>query len=1151
MRISITLLSIVWTVGTAFAQDPRGTIIGRVTDASNLVIPGVEIRVTNIATSVSATATTNDTGSFSIPFLLPGKYRVMAELPGFKKYLHDGVDVRVSETVELAIQMEVGEVTESIVVTGETPLLESSGASLGQVIDQRRVLELPMLAGNPMELTLLSPGVVNGTDMRLRKPSATSGLSQIATDGNGLKNNEFQIDGVSNTFAEGGGASRVAFSPPATAVKEFKLQSSPYDASVGHTIGAVVNVSSTGGTNELHGEAHYWARNSAFDAPNFFNNKNRTKPPVYQDNRYGASAGGPVVLPKLYDGRNRTFWFYAWEANKWGRPRTFTGTVPTEAQRRGDFSELLKLGTRYQIYDPATIAPAAGGRFSRRPFANNIIPQNRLDSVGQKIVSLYPLPNRAGTADGRNNFFRAYKSFEDYYVHFVRVDHAFSDAHRLFVRFHYDFWEEDKNDHFGNRVNGIILNRINRGLAVDDVLVVNPTLVLNVRYGATSQDFPERRVTRGYDLAQLGFSPSLLGLVEKNLATVPRVSGGGYSTLSPWESGDGANTSLTHSLSTNLTKLQGRHNLKFGADFRVYRAFGNRFPQSVSPDFSFPSLYTRGPLDNSPTAPIGQELAALLLGIPGGSMQRTASFASQDRYLGLYLHDDFKVNKRLTLNIGLRYELESPLTERFNRLVAGFAFDTSNPIEAQARANYARNPIPELPADKFQVRGGLTFVNQAGIGRSPLRGEKNNLVPRIGLAFSVADKTVLRAGYGIFFDTIGVNGTGSIQTGFSQSTPIQASLDNGLKFFATTANPFPRGLLPPLGAAGGLKTNLGQGISFYNRNLKHPYAQRFSLGLQQLLPWHFLAEASYVGNRGTRLGVNRSLNNTPAQYLSSKAVRDQTVINFLTAQFPNPFRGTDPIYGATISRADLLRPFPHFGGITVEEPIGYSWYHSLQTRIERRFSQGYTFQLSYTWAKLMEAVEFLNPTDRMPYEVIGGLDRPQRLAMSGIVEIPIGRGRPFASDIPPALNWLIGGWQLSGIMVRQSGAALGFGNAIFAGNLKDIALPSSKRDVDRWFNTEAGFNRNSAQQLAFNVRTLPLRFSGVRGDGQVRWDFSAIKNFPIRESVALQFRGEVYNALNQTNFGNSNTSPTSTIFGVITGTDSDARNWQFALKLTF
>jgi hypothetical protein len=297
--------------------------------------------------------------------------------------------------------------------------------------------------------------------------------------------------------------------------------------------------------------------------------------------------------------------------------------------------------------------------------------------------------------------------------------------------------------------------------------------------------------------------------------------------------------------------------------------------------------------------------------------------------------------------------------------------------------------------------------------------------------------------------------------------------------------------------------------------------------------------------------VTRELNAVPAQYLSTSKTRDQARIDYLTATFPNPFRGLSPVYGANISRADLLRPYPQFGNIQVIEPIGYSWYHSLQTRVERRFAQGFTFQLAYTFSKLMEAVEFLNAADPSPYEVIGNFDRPHRLAMSGIWEVPVGRGRRFASNLPSAINFFAGGWQLNGVVIRQAGPALGFGNAIFNGDLHDIPLPKDQRDVDRWFNTAAGFNRDSAQQLSLNVRTFPLRFSGIRADGRATWDFSAIKDFRLTETASVQFRAEVYNAMNHANFREPDTNPVSSTFGVITGTRTDSRNWQFSLKVRF
>jgi len=1151
LRLSLFVAVSLLTAFSAFGQDPRGTILGQVTDSTGAAVPGVTVRATNEATGVSSSAPTNESGRYTMPFLLPGSYTVSATLSGFRRFEQPRVQVRIGEVTDLPIALQLGEVSETIEVTDQSPVLDTVGSSLGQVIDTRRVLELPTLAGNAFELALLTPGVMNATNMRDRKPAFNNGNSQISTDGSGQYNNEFQIDGVSNTFADGGGRARVAFSPPQTAIAEFKMQTATYDASYGHTIGSVVNVSTVSGTNQIHGEAHWFARNSAFDAPNFFNNKNNTAISKYRDNRYGASAGGPVYIPGVYNGKNRTFWFHAWEANKWGVPNNFTGTVPTPAQRQGDFSGLLALGSSFQIYDPSTIQPAPGGRFSRNPFPGNIIPQSRLDPVGRALVNLYPQPNQPGTNDGRQNFFNPDLGItEDYYVHLTRIDHAFSEKFRTFVRLHYDFWEEDKNDHFSNRINGIILNRINRGLAWDNVWVMAPTLLLNIRYGLTSQDFPERRVTQGYDLASLGFSPDLVRLTDGSRATVPRVAAGGYSVLSPWESGDGTNTSITHILSTNFTKLQGRHNLKFGSDARIYRANGFRNPRMVSPELVYSNLYTRGPFDNSAAAPLGQELAAMLVGVPGGSMEMTASSAMHNSFLGLYIHDDFKVSNKLTLNLGLRYEKEWTVTERFNRLVGRYAEEVANPINDAARAAYANNPIPEINPADFRAMGGLTFAGADGNPRGPFIGESNNFMPRVGFAFQIGPKTVLRGGYGMFFDTIGVNKTSAVQTGFSQSTPIQASLDNGLTFPANNANPLPNGLIPPLGAAGGLTTNLGQGLTVYLPERLHAYTQRYSFGFQHQIR-EFLLEAMYVGNTGTRLGVNRNINATPNEYLSTSMVRDNPQIAYLNQQFPSPFRGLNPVYGANMSRMNLLRPFPHFGNITMQEPTGSMAYHSLQLRSEKRLSRGFTFQLAYTWSKTMEAVEFMNAADMVPYRSLASLDRPHRVAASGIWEIPVGRGRTFGNQMHRALDTVIGGWQMNGIVTFQSGAPLGFGNALFLGDINNIALPSHERSADRWFNIDAGFNRVGAQQLANNFRQFPLRFSGIRGDAQHRWDLSAIKNFRLHEGIVFQLRGEAFNALNRTIFNNPNTSPTSGAFGTINGTAAQARTWQLAGKLTF
>jgi hypothetical protein len=1149
----LVLLSILAAALPIYAQETRGAIQGRVVDSTGAAVAGAEVRATNIATGIEVSAKSNESGNYVLPYLITGNYTLATQAPGFKKSIREGIELRINDRVDVNVELEVGATSESVEVRAETPLLDTASASLGQVVDERRIVDLPTFGGSVMVLVQLAPGVTNTTDMRLAKSGSFSinKNSQIATDGAGTYNNEFTLDGVSNTQAEGG-STRVGFIPPAAAVAEFKVQTAPYDASAGHTVGAVINVSTKSGTNQIRGQAEWALRNSMFDAPNIFQNRSGQGIPHYTDNRWGIVAGGPVVLPKLYDGKNRTFWFYGYGANKFGVPQSFLSTVPTEAMRKGDLSALLALGPQYQIYDPKSTVALAGGRFQRQPFLGNVIPANRLDPVAQKILTYWPLPNQPGNRDGSSNYFYTPSAKEDTWDHLARFDHAFTSNHRMFLRMHKDFWEEDKNHAFPNTpAVGIILNRHNKGLAFDDVYVINPSFLFNFRYGLEFGDFLEQRGSRGFDLASLGFSSQLTGLLDKSLMTFPNVQVGNLTQLGNWESGDGGTSSLTHAFSGAFTRLVGNHSLRFGADFRVYRQNLRRFPLDTAPQLVFNSNYTRGPLDTAAAPTVGGELASFLLGIPAGELDRTASHAQQDKWFGVFIQDDLKVTSKLTINLGLRYEYETPMTERYNRSVAHFAFDQPSPIAAQAQANYASNPIPELPASQFKVLGGLTFAAANGNPRTYWESDKLAFMPRFGLTYQLFLRTTVRGGYGIFYDTVGVNKTGGLQNGFSQATPIQPSLDSGLSFIATTANPLPGGLLDPRGAAGGLSTNLGQAVTFYPTERHRAYVQRWSLGLQQELPGQFLVEATYVGNRGTRVGINHQLDNTPAQYLSKSPTRDTQTINFLNQSFPNPFFGTNPIYTANTTRANLLRPWPQFTGVTVEQPIGYTWYHALQMRTEKRFSHDYTLQLSYTWSKAMQATEFLNVTDTVPYRSISDVDRTHRVVVTGIWDLPLGRGRHFGGNLAKPVDFFIGGWQLNGVVQRQSGPPLAFGDVwtLFTGDPNSVVLPKDKRSVDRWFNVD-GFNRNSAQALANNIRVSPLRFSGIRGDGQARWDFSVIKKFPITERTQMQLRAECINALNHPNLFVPNTTVTSSAFGSSTNQDAP-RLWQMSLTLKF
>ena len=674
---------------------------------------------------------------------------------------------------------------------------------------------------------------------------------------------------------------------------------------------------------------------------------------------------------------------------------------------------------------------------------------------------------------------------------------------------------------------------------IDDVINLRPRLVLNLRYGFVRLKRNSFPASQGnFDLTSLGLPASLAGQIDPSITAVPLTSFTAVSGIGT--TGTSTRTDY-HSWMGNLAYNRGNHSLRFGGEFRIYQqhqySYGN-----ASGTFTFGSTFTNGPLDNSPAAPIGQDIATLLLGLPtGGGIDRNASVAEQSRYTALFFQDDWKAGRRLTINLGLRWEVESPTTERFNRSTRGFDFTTADPFQAAARANYAASPIPEVPASAFSVAGGLMFAGVNGVSRGLWNIDANNFEPRIGLAYQLGSKSVLRAGYGIFFESNGADRNTVPQTGFSQRTNIVPSLDNGLTFQATLSNPFPTGLLAAPGASGGLITNVGNSVSFFWPDLKSAYEQRWSLGIQHELPNRVLLDVSYVGNRGTGLGFSQSLDNIPAQYLSKSPVRDQTTINYLSAAVPNPFFGLPQfagtsLAGTTVAHSQLLLPYPQFSGLSTTLDAGFSWYHSLQVKAEKRLSHGLILNATYTWSKLMEATAKLNSQDAFPTHAISSLDRPQHFLVSGVYELPFGKGRHFLGGTRGFVNQAVGNWSVQAIYQGQSGPPIGFGNIILNGSLGSLVLPVSQRTVTKWFNTGAGFETDSAKQLASNLRTFPLRLTGLRADGYNNWDISLLKDFQLREKIAFQVRAEATDALNHAMFGSPNTTPTSTLFGQVTST---------------
>jgi hypothetical protein len=471
--------------------------------------------------------------------------------------------------------------------------------------------------------------------------------------------------------------------------------------------------------------------------------------------------------------------------------------------------------------------------------------------------------------------------------------------------------------------------------------------------------------------------------------------------------------------------------------------------------------------------------------------------------------DDWRVTRNLTLNLGLRWELETPLTERYNRSSRDFDFTTPNPVQAAAQAAYAQAPIPEIPAAQFRVRGGLTFLGVNGQPRGQRNMDLHALMPRFGYAWQPRPHMVVRGGYGLFFGLVGADFSDVTQPGYSQRTNVITTNDNGISYVASISNPLPGGLKQPLGAAGGMLTYLGQSPGFSSVDGRRPYTQRWSTSIQLQPVGQTVFEIGYIGSRSVRLRASTEFNAVPAQYMSTSPARDQATIDFLSAAVSNPFFGIDGFQGTTfytsrtIARSQLLRPFPEFGNLTTGLPAGSSWYNAMTVHVERRFSRGLMFQGNYTWSKTLEAVAYQNPTDSLPEHVVSNLDRPQRLSVVGMYELPFGRGRRLLSNAHGVLEHVIGGWQMQAVWQLQSGPPLAWGNVIYYGNFTDIPLSKDQRSVNLWFNT-AGFERASNKQLANNIRTFPSAISGVRADGINITDLSLFKTFRLREWLRMQ-----------------------------------------------
>lgn len=1120
-----------------YAQNAQ--ITGRITDQQQAVIPGAEITAKNTATQLTMRSVTNEQGFYLLPSLPPGIYNVTASRQGFRSELRNLLRLIVDQTATLDFQLHVGGVTETIEVSAQTAMLDEQTSSLGQLIDNTKIQNIPLNGRSPFRLVQLTPGILTtrAADGQFGDiPVNTTWDTNFSINGGRSQSNEVQIDGVPATA---GFFNQITTIPSIEATQEFKVQSNNLSAEWGRFGGGVLNVSTRSGTNALHGSVFEFLRNSAFDANEFFNRgSGRAKPP-FRMNQFGGAAGGPIV-------KNKTFFFGDYQGTKWRRGDVFRSSLPTSLERTGDFSQTLApTGALAIIYDPLSSSTV------RAPFAGNRIPATRISPIAQKMIVFYPQANVAGDAfTNFNNFISNAGRAIDQDQFSGKVDHSFGEKWRTFGRVARNKTSLTQPDYFGNVATsgaGAVGTTpfTQHTAAMDNTVVVSPTMVVSVRYGFAR--WYQLRQTRsyGFDQKELGIPASLVSQFQ--IPVFPSVSVEQYAALGGQSFLNNGND--THSLLSSVTKTAGQHSFKFGSDIRLRRI--NYFNLGGGGGtYAFNRVFTRGPNPNVFTN-TGNGVASLLLGVPAsGNVPTTVGVAMQNMYYGFYFQDDIRLTTHLTMNLGLRYESESPYTERYDQMNA-FQANLASPV---------RNPMfPNLT-------GGLQFAGKE-FGRHVYSWDKLNFAPRLGFAYSLG-KTVLRWGAGLFFSPLDIsnNAVGfSPSDGYSATTPLVASLDNGVTPFRTLADPFPDGLVPPTRNSLGASTFLGQSTSVWDSRPITGENYQWNFNVQRQLGASLVADVSYAGSRGIHLGFrNRDMNALDPQHFSLG-----TGLNTLV---DNPFFGTIPVGTLSqqrVARRQLLLPYPQFTGVNIiNMTMANSVYHSLQMKLERRFAQGISALASFTAGKLItdssSQVSPIGPTSlgnvQNWYNLraergLSDMDVAKSLAVSFVAELPFGPGKAIGGDVRGLGAKLIGGWQINGVTTYRGGTPLTMSAPIpGGGNRPNSTGTSAKLDegrprgdqIARWFDT-AQFTLPPSFSLGNVGRTLP----DVRGPNFINTDFSLIKNTEIRENVVLQFRAEYFNIFNRPNLDLPNTAFGSGQFGRITGTIGLPRVGQLALKLNF
>jgi len=1124
------------------AQTYNGGLRGSVTDPNGTVIANASVTLIDETTHQARSTTTNTAGAYAFDALRPSIYTLHVAAASFEPANRTHIALATQDFLTLDIQLTIGSNVNSVQVSAQAPLVDNATASVSANFDQKRLEDLPVLGRNPYITAGLSGVFVNTGNPQFIRFADQNGTTATSVAGGPIASNLYLVDGVPITDTN----NRPIAIPTIESVQDVKVQALTYDAQVGRTGGGVFNTLLRSGTNTLHGSIFGETRQTAWLANDFFANRYGIARPDSPYYNWGASLGGPVFIPHFYDGRNKTFFWIGSEGYIQTSPYTETFVVPTDAERSGNFSQDFNAdGTLHTIYNPNDTYTDATGTH-RRPFAGNVI--SNLNTVGKNIVSYFPSP-----APGTNEFTGTDNVRDHAQEVTVKLDQQIRPWWN--VSGSYLFYEALQP--LGNPLHTLpgsysyTYHRQVDATQVNSTWILNPSTVLTARYGINR--FPNliAEVSQGFDPTVLGFPQSYSDNIQSKF--FPTIFFANYSQL-------GQNTSQLDNWKSQiingaLSKSIGHHDLTFGGEYRRLRLDFQDYSNAPG-TYTFTGAFTQAN-PNSADGLSGDDIADLLLGYPvSGEVDLTTFLHTYLDYGAIFAQDDWRLTRRLTLNLGLRWEAETGLKENDNQLAVGFD----------------RNAQAQL-SNGTSVTGGILFAGINGNQRDIGALSRAKFAPRIGAAYQIDSKTVVRGGYGILYAPVRYDPIGALAPGYSQANNYIASTDNNQTAANSLSNPFPDGFQKPAGNSAGLLTGVGNSVTTYDQNFHAPRVQQFSVDVERDLPGHIALDASYIGSRSANLspspGGSTPININqldPSNFSQGSALSDQ-VAN------PVYVSGGAGILGqATVARSQVLRPFPQFTSVNLLVSSAHAKYDALLIKAEKRAARGLNLIASFTWSSNWDSSFATSNSIQSPgfsapqniYNLDGEYARsvsnvPYRFVAGALYDLPFGSGGRFATG-SRFVDEIIGHWQLNVLPTFRSGFPVSIRqssnpNSTVAGNgvqrpnlVQGARLGTSGSLYDRLngYINPAAFAPSAAYSFGNAPRTLSLR-----GPGYENWDISLFKNIPIHDRVNIQFRAETFNTFNTPLFNGPNTALGSSNFGQITTMANFPRYLQLGLHITY